>query len=45
MANPRYSVRSVVRRRFACALATIMVIAAAWGFQAGTHMLGYIIVG
>ena len=28
--------RSGVRRRFACALATIMIVAAAWGFQAGT---------
>jgi hypothetical protein len=38
-ALPRYG----VRRRFACALATIMVIAAAWGFQAGRPMVGYIV--
>jgi hypothetical protein len=30
------------RRRFACALATLMLIGAAWGFQAGMPMLGYI---
>ena len=30
-ALPRYG----VRRRFACALATIMIVVAAWGFQAG----------
>lgn len=36
---PRYG----VRRRFACALATIMIIAAAWGFQAGMLMVGYIV--
>ena len=30
------------RRRFACALATLMLIAAAWGFQAGMPMVGYI---
>jgi hypothetical protein len=40
-ALPRYG----VRRRFACALATTMVIAAAWGFQAGTPMVGYIVGG
>jgi Domain of unknown function (DUF4395) len=38
-ALPRYG----VRRRFACALATIMVITAAWGFQAGMPMVGSII--
>ncbi len=38
-ALPRYG----VRRRFACALATIMLIAAAWGFQAGLLMVGYIV--
>jgi Domain of unknown function (DUF4395) len=31
-----------VRRRFACALATIMLIAAAWSFQAGMPTVGYI---
>jgi len=31
------------RRHFACALATIMLIAAAWGFQAGMPMVGYIV--
>ena len=36
---PRYG----VRRRFACALATIMVSAAAWGFQAGVPMAGYVV--
>jgi len=30
------------RRRFACALATLMLIVAAWGFQAGMPMLGYV---
>jgi hypothetical protein len=40
-ALPRYG----FRRRFACALATIMVIAAAWSFQAGMAMLGYIVGG
>ena len=38
-ALPRYG----IRRRFACALATIMVVAAAWGFQAGMPMVGYIV--
>ncbi|HVN78932.1 MAG TPA: DUF4395 family protein [Terriglobia bacterium] len=38
-ALPRYG----LRRRFACALATAMVIAAAWGFQAGMAMVGYIV--
>jgi hypothetical protein len=37
-ALPRYG----VRRRFACALATIMIAAAAWGFQAGMPLVGYI---
>lgn len=36
---PRYG----VRRRFACGLATIMLIAAAWSFQAGRPMVGYIV--
>ena len=31
------------RRRFACALATIMIITAAWGFQAGMPMVGSIV--
>jgi hypothetical protein len=34
---PRYG----ARRRFACALATIMIVAAAWGFQAGMPLVGY----
>lgn len=38
-ALPRYG----ARRRFACALATTMIIAAAWGFQAGMPMVGYIV--
>jgi hypothetical protein len=38
-ALPRYG----VRRRFACALATIMLIAGAWGFQAGMPMVGHIV--
>lgn len=38
-ALPRYG----ARRRFACALSTIMLIAAAWGFQAGIPMFGYIV--
>jgi len=38
-ALPRYQ----ARRHFACALATIMLIAAAWGFQAGMPMVGYIV--
>lgn len=36
---PRYG----VRRRFACALATAMIIAAAWGFQAGMPLVGYVV--
>jgi hypothetical protein len=32
-----------VRRRFACALATIMLIAAAWSFHAGMPTVGYIV--
>jgi uncharacterized protein DUF4395 len=36
-ALPRYG----ARRRFACALATIMLIAAAWGFQASMPVVGY----
>jgi hypothetical protein len=40
-ALPRYG----VRRRFACALATSMLIAAAWGFQAGMPLVGYIVGG
>lgn len=38
-ALPRYG----ARRRFACMLATLMLIAAAWGFQAGTPMVGNIV--
>lgn len=38
-ALPRYG----IRRRFACALATLMVIAAAWGFQAGMPLLGQVV--
>ena len=38
-ALPRYG----VRRHLACAEATLMVIAAAWGFQAGMPMVGYIV--
>ena len=38
-ALPRYG----VRRRFACALATIMIVAAAWGFQAGIPLVGHIV--
>jgi hypothetical protein len=34
---PRYP----IRRRFACVVATIMVVAAAWGFQTGMPMVGY----
>jgi len=37
-ALPRYG----ARRRFLCALATIMLIATAWGFQAGMPLLGSI---
>lgn len=32
-----------IRRRFACLMATIMLIFAAWGFQAGMPMVGYIV--
>lgn len=35
---PRYP----TRRRFACALAAVMLTAAAWGFQAGMPLIGYI---
>jgi hypothetical protein len=38
-ALPRYG----VRRRFACALATSMIIVAAWAFQGGMPTLGYIV--
>lgn len=38
-ALPRYG----ARRRFACLLATLMLIAAAWGFQAGMPMVGNIV--
>jgi hypothetical protein len=31
------------RRRFACAMATVMIVAAAWGFQAGMPMVGYLV--
>lgn len=40
-ALPRYG----ARRRFACAMATAMIVVAAWGFQAGMPMLGYIVGG
>jgi hypothetical protein len=30
------------RRRFACALATIMLITAAWGFQSGSPTVGHV---
>jgi Domain of unknown function (DUF4395) len=40
-ALPRYG----VRRRFACFMATSMIIAAAWAFQAGLPMVGYIVGG
>ncbi len=36
---PRYP----IRRRFACFVATIMLVAAAWGFQTGVPMLGYVV--
>ncbi len=36
---PRYG----FRRRFACALATIMIVIAAWGFQAGKPVLGSVV--
>jgi len=32
-----------IRRRFACFVATIMLVAAAWGFQTGMPMVGYIV--
>ena len=35
---PRYG----ARRRFACAVATIMIVAATWGFQAAMPTLDYI---
>jgi hypothetical protein len=35
---PRYG----ARRRFACALATVVVITAAWGFAAGRPLVGNI---
>jgi uncharacterized protein DUF4395 len=38
-ALPRYG----VRRRFACALASIMIAAAAWSFQAGAPLPGQIL--
>lgn len=38
-ALPRYG----PRRRFACALATIVLAAAAWGFQAGMPLVGHIV--
>jgi len=38
-ALPRYG----VRRRFACALATTMLVAAAWSFQAGLPTVGYVV--
>lgn len=36
---PRYG----PRRRFACALATVWLVATAWAFQAGMSMLGHIL--
>jgi len=36
---PRYG----ARRRFACAMATVMIVVAAWGFQAGMSPLGFIV--
>ena len=38
-ALPRYP----VRRRFACAMATVMLIIAAWGFQSGMPLLGLVV--
>jgi len=38
-ALPRYP----LRRRFACLMATAMLVASAWGFQAGMPMVGYIV--
>jgi len=38
-ALPRYG----VRRRFACALATIMILAAAWSFEAGMPLVGHVV--
>jgi hypothetical protein len=35
---PRYG----PRRRFACALATVMIVAAAWSFQANMLTIGYV---
>jgi hypothetical protein len=37
-ALPRYG----IRRRFACAVATTMIIVAAWSFQAGMPIVGQI---
>ena len=37
-ALPRYG----ARRRFACALATVMIVAAAWSFQTGSLTIGYV---
>ena len=36
---PRYP----TRRRFACLMATVMLVATAWAFQAGMPMVGYIV--
>lgn len=38
-ALPRYG----FRRRFACALATVMLVAAAWAFQAGAPVVGAVL--
>ena len=38
-ALPRYP----VRRRFACLMATVMLIVSAWGFQSGVPTVGYIV--
>ena len=35
--------RSPIRRRFACLVGTIMLVAAALGFQAGMSMVGYVV--
>jgi hypothetical protein len=38
-ALPRYG----FRRRFACALATVMIFTTAWAFQTGKPLLGHVI--
>jgi len=32
-----------IRRRFACIMATVMLVAVAWSFQSGMPMVGYIV--